>query len=124
MNEPNWSRTYYVVFACACIAIIATTLSVADAAARLRPILLTDNGSPGISKVFIQIPVPVYYVAGGLAVIVMGALGIYRRRPVSVISSGAILTICICFNTVSLWAIQLAPSFKLLSYAYEHGWHP
>jgi hypothetical protein len=123
MNEPNWSRAYGV-FACACIAILATTLTAADGAARIRPILLGDNQSPGISKVFMQVPVPVYYVAGGLAIVLIGVLGIYRRRAFSVILSTAIFTLCICFNTVALWALQLAPDHKLYGWAYDHGWHP
>ena len=124
MDEPNWSRAYYAVFACACIAILATTLSAADGAARIRPILLGDKDSPGISKVFLQIPVPVYYVVGGLAVVAIGFLGIYRRRFVAVFVSAAILAACVCFNTVALWAVQWAPVNKLYSWAYAHRWHP
>jgi len=124
MNEPNWSRVYYAVFACACIAVVVTTLTVAVAASRIKPILQGDNQSPGISKVFLEIPVPVYYVAGASAIVLIGLLEIYRRRPWSIILFSATLTLCICFNTLALWALQWAPVNKLYGWAYQHGWHP
>ena len=124
MNEPNWSRAYYAVLICACIAILATTLTVAGAASRIKPILQEDNQSPGISKVMLQIPVPVYYVAGASTLILIGILGTYRRRPWSIVLSSAIVTLCVCFNTVALWAIQLPPVNKCYGWLAEHGWRP
>ena len=124
MNEPNWSRAYYAVLACACIAVVATTLTVAGAAARIKPILQGDNQLPGISKVMMGIPVPVYYAAGASTIILIGLLGIYRRRPWSIIVSSAFVTLCICFNTVALWALQWAPVNKLYGWLFAHGWHP
>lgn len=124
MNEPNWARAYYAVFASACIAVLATMLTAADGAARIKPILQGDNQSPGISKVFMQIPVPIYYVVGGLAVVAIGVLGIYRRRFVAVFVSAAILAACVCFNTLALWALQWAPVNKCYGWLAQHGWHP
>jgi hypothetical protein len=105
MNEPNWPSTYYAVFACACIAVVVTTLTVADAAARIKPILQGDNQSPGISKVMMEIPVPVYYAVGASTIVLISLLGIYRRQAFPLILSSAILAICIYFNTIALWAL-------------------
>jgi hypothetical protein len=124
MNEPNWSRAYYAVFVCACVAIVATTLSVANVGARTRAWLLGEGQAAPICKVFLEIPVPVYYVVGASAIVLIGLLGIYRQRPLSVILTTALVTLCVCFNTVAVWSLQLALYHKLFPLYWASGWRP
>jgi len=113
MNKPSWSRAYYVVVAAACFVISLTTLTAADAGARIPPLLIGDGQSPPITKVFVQFSAPVYYVAGGTALILIGVLAVYRRRAISAVLSTVILVICVSFDMIALWALQMPIVGKL-----------
>ena len=80
--------------------------------------------APNISKVFLEIPVPVYYAVGASTIVLIGFLGIYRQRPLSVMLTTALATLCVCFNTVAVWSLQLALYWKLFPFYWDHGWRP
>ena len=112
MNESNWSRAYYAVAAAALFVIPMTTLTAAYAAARIPPLLLGQPLAP-VPLFYVQCSVPVYYIVGGTALLLIGVLRIFRQRVVSAILSIAVFIVCVGFQILALWTLQMLALGKL-----------
>jgi hypothetical protein len=116
MFEQSWSRAYFAVVVVACLVVPITTLVAADSAAWIPGLMMGDGQLSPITKLFVRFSVPVYFAIGGTALFLIGILAINRKRAISTVLSVGLFVVCVSFDVLALWALQMPLISKVHSF--------